>query len=82
MVDHRNEAFHHVRFDLHVLFQALLQSCNICTLYLRYNPLIQQLLDEDKAYKCYMTEEELEKEREDQIARGRIRLILRHTESN
>ena len=22
-----------------------------------YNPLIQQLLDEDKAYKCYMTEE-------------------------
>lgn len=26
-----------------------------------YNPLIQQLLDEDKAYKCYMTEEELEK---------------------
>ena len=37
-----------------------------------YNPLIQQLLDEDKAYKCYMTEEELEKEREDQIARGEM----------
>jgi glutamyl/glutaminyl-tRNA synthetase len=30
------------------------------------------LLDEDKAYKCYMTEEELEKEREDQIARGEM----------
>ena len=28
-----------------------------------YNPLIQQLLDEDKAYKCYMTEEELEEEK-------------------
>ena len=35
-----------------------------------YNPLIQQLLEEDKAYKCYMTEEELEAEREAQIARG------------
>ena len=32
-----------------------------------YNPLIQQLLEEDKAYKCYMTEEELEAEREAQI---------------
>src|SRR5699024_11121317 len=37
-----------------------------------YNPLIQQLLDEDKAYKCYMTEEELEAEREQQIARGEM----------
>ena len=37
-----------------------------------YNPLIQQLLDEDKAYKCYMTEEELEAEREAQIARGEM----------
>ncbi|MEJ7309607.1 glutamate--tRNA ligase family protein, partial [Staphylococcus epidermidis] len=37
-----------------------------------YNPLIQQLLDEDKAYKCYMTEEELEEEREAQIARGEM----------
>ena len=37
-----------------------------------YNPLIQQLLDEDKAYKCYMTEEELEEERQAQIARGEM----------
>ena len=37
-----------------------------------YNPLIQQLLEEDKAYKCYMTEEELEAEREAQIARGEM----------
>ncbi|WP_305100433.1 glutamate--tRNA ligase family protein, partial [Staphylococcus aureus] len=31
-----------------------------------YQPLIDQLLAEDKAYKCYMTEEELEAEREAQ----------------
>ena len=31
-----------------------------------YNPLIEQLIAEDKAYKCYMTEEELEAEREAQ----------------
>ncbi|MGS0651593.1 glutamate--tRNA ligase, partial [Staphylococcus arlettae] len=37
-----------------------------------YNPLIQQLLDEDKAYKCYMTEEELEAEREEQIANNEM----------
>lgn len=37
-----------------------------------YNPLIQQLLDEDKAYKCYMTEEELEEERQQQIERGEM----------
>lgn len=37
-----------------------------------YNPLIQQLLDEDRAYKCYMNEEELEEEREAQIARGEM----------
>lgn len=35
-----------------------------------YDPLVEQLLAEDKAYKCYMTEEELEAEREGQIARG------------
>ena len=37
-----------------------------------YNPLIQQLLDEDKAYKCYMTEDELEEERQQQIERGEM----------
>jgi nondiscriminating glutamyl-tRNA synthetase len=37
-----------------------------------YNPLIDQLLAEDKAYKCYMTEEELEAEREEQRARGEM----------
>lgn len=37
-----------------------------------YNPLIEQLLAEDKAYKCYMTEEELEAEREAQKARGEM----------
>ncbi|MFY0498950.1 glutamate--tRNA ligase family protein, partial [Staphylococcus haemolyticus] len=36
------------------------------------NPLIQHVLDEVKEYKCYMTEDELEKEREDQIARGEM----------
>ncbi|CAD2071982.1 glutamate--tRNA ligase [Phocicoccus pinnipedialis] len=35
-----------------------------------YDPLVQQLLDEDKAYRCYMTAEELEAEREEQLARG------------
>ena len=37
-----------------------------------YQPLIDQLLAEDKAYKCYMTEEELEAEREAQQARGEM----------
>ncbi|MDO5375017.1 MAG: glutamate--tRNA ligase [Staphylococcus rostri] len=37
-----------------------------------YQPLIDQLLAEDKAYKCYMTEEELEAERQEQIARGEM----------
>lgn len=37
-----------------------------------YQPLIDQLLAEDKAYKCYMTEEELEAEREAQKARGEM----------
>lgn len=37
-----------------------------------YNPLIDQLLAEGKAYKCYMTEEELEAEREAQKARGEM----------
>ena len=37
-----------------------------------YQPLIDQLLAEDKAYKCYMTSEELEAEREEQIARGEM----------
>lgn len=35
-----------------------------------YNPLIEQLLEEDKAYKCYCTSEELEAEREEQRAKG------------
>ncbi|WP_209125300.1 glutamate--tRNA ligase [Alkalihalobacillus sp. BA299] len=35
-----------------------------------YKQYIQQLIDEKKAYYCYMTEEELEAEREAQIARG------------
>lgn len=37
-----------------------------------YEPYIQKLLDEDKAYRCYMTSEELEKEREEQIAAGEM----------
>jgi len=37
-----------------------------------YQPLIEQLLAEDKAYKCYMTEEELEQEREAQKTRGEM----------
>lgn len=39
-----------------------------------YQPLIDQLIEEDKAYKCYMTEEELEAEREAQRARGEMPL--------
>ncbi|WP_020006454.1 glutamate--tRNA ligase [Salinicoccus albus] len=37
-----------------------------------YEPLVQQLIDEDKAYRCYMTAEELEAEREGQVARGEM----------
>lgn len=37
-----------------------------------YQPLIQDLLDRDLAYKCYMSEEELEAERESQQARGEM----------
>lgn len=37
-----------------------------------YQPLVDQLLKEDKAYKCYMNEEELEAEREAQRARGEM----------
>lgn len=37
-----------------------------------YDPLLEQLLDEGKAYKCYCTEEELEAEREAQKARGEM----------
>ncbi|MGO4940932.1 glutamate--tRNA ligase [Fundicoccus sp. Sow4_D5] len=37
-----------------------------------YNPLIQDLVDRDLAYKCYMTEEELEAERDAQKARGEM----------
>lgn len=37
-----------------------------------YNPLIQDLVDNDLAYKCYMTEEELEAERDAQKARGEM----------
>ncbi|MCP1156302.1 MULTISPECIES: glutamate--tRNA ligase [Bacillus] len=35
-----------------------------------YQELYQELLDKDLAYKCYCTEEELEAEREEQMARG------------
>ncbi|MBU9720248.1 MULTISPECIES: glutamate--tRNA ligase [Bacillaceae] len=35
-----------------------------------YNKFIQQLIDSGKAYHCYMTEEELEAEREEQRAKG------------
>jgi len=35
-----------------------------------YDPLVEQLLEEDKAYKCYCTTEELEAEREEQRAKG------------
>lgn len=37
-----------------------------------YNPIIEQLLKEDKAYYCYCTEEELEAEREAQQVRGEM----------
>ncbi|WP_018659631.1 glutamate--tRNA ligase [Allofustis seminis] len=37
-----------------------------------YEPLIQKLLDEDKAYYCYCTPEELEAEREAQLSRGEM----------
>lgn len=35
-----------------------------------YKKYVDQLLAEGKAYHCYMTEEELEKERQEQLARG------------
>ena len=37
-----------------------------------YDPLVEKLLEEDKAYKCYCTSEELEAEREEQRAAGKI----------
>ncbi|MGC6769038.1 glutamate--tRNA ligase [Enterococcus sp. LJL128] len=37
-----------------------------------YQPLIDQLLSSNRAYKCYCTEEELEEEREAQRARGEM----------
>jgi nondiscriminating glutamyl-tRNA synthetase len=37
-----------------------------------YNQYWQQLLDQGLAYKCYCTEEELEQEREEQIAKGEM----------
>lgn len=37
-----------------------------------YNEYIQQLLDKDLAYECFMTEEELEAEREEQKANGQV----------
>lgn len=37
-----------------------------------YEPLVQDLLDRDLAYKCYCTSEELEEMREDQRARGEM----------
>ena len=35
-----------------------------------YDPLVEQLLEEDKAYKCYCTPEELEAKREEQREKG------------
>ncbi|HET7521730.1 MAG TPA: glutamate--tRNA ligase [Bacillales bacterium] len=35
-----------------------------------YNKYVQELLDRDLAYRCYCTEEELERDREQQLARG------------
>lgn len=35
-----------------------------------YKPYIDKLLEEDKAYRCYMTAEELEAEREEQLKNG------------
>ncbi|QDP38864.1 glutamate--tRNA ligase [Radiobacillus deserti] len=37
-----------------------------------YNKYVQDLLDRGLAYKCYMTEEELENEREEQKAQGKV----------
>ncbi|MBG9981327.1 glutamate--tRNA ligase [Facklamia sp. DSM 111018] len=37
-----------------------------------YQPLIDSLIEKNLAYKCYMTEEELEAEREEQKARGEM----------
>ena len=37
-----------------------------------YTPLVEKLLAEDKAYKCYCTQEELEAEREEQMAQGKM----------
>lgn len=37
-----------------------------------YDPLVEQLLEEDKAYKCYCTSEELEAERDEQRAAGQM----------
>src|SRR5690625_6960334 len=37
-----------------------------------YNKYIDELLDRDLAYECFMTEEELEQEREQQRAEGQV----------
>jgi len=37
-----------------------------------YNKYVDELLERGLAYKCYMTEEELEKEREEQRAKGQV----------
>ncbi|PKR76620.1 glutamate--tRNA ligase [Halalkalibacillus sediminis] len=37
-----------------------------------YQKYVDELLDKDQAYKCYMTEEELEAEREEQRANGQV----------
>ncbi|SHE75932.1 MULTISPECIES: glutamate--tRNA ligase [Caloramator] len=37
-----------------------------------YNPYVQRLLDEGKAYLCYCSEEELEREREEALQRGEM----------
>ena len=43
-----------------------------------YDPLVEQLLDEGKAYKCYCTPEELEAEREEQRAAGQMQIGRAH----
>ena len=44
-----------------------------------YEPYIQKLLDEDLAYRCYMTSEELEAEREEQLKTVKLRCMVVNT---
>lgn len=46
-----------------------------------YKVYYEELLEKGLAYKCYCTEEELEKEREEQIARGEMPRYSGNTET-